>query len=194
MKKPMGTAAAIYARISSDPDREGLGVQRQEADARKLCEARGWTVVETFIDNDRTAYDQRKDRPRYRAMLDAIKDGRIDVVVAWHPDRLHRQARELVDFIDLVNEHGTHIETVTAGEYDLATASGRMQARIIGAVAEHESEHKSERIRRKLEANAAAGKHHGGSRPYGWRNDRVHLVETEAEVVRDAAERLLAGE
>jgi hypothetical protein len=100
----------------------------------------------------------------------------------------------LVPFIDLVNAHGVRVETVTAGIYDLSTPSGRMNARIVGSVAEFESEHKGERIRRKLEANAAEGKHHGGSRPYGWRTDRVTLVEEEAAAVREATSMLLAGE
>jgi site-specific DNA recombinase len=192
--KMSGDLAAIYTRISADPNGEAQGVQRQEEDARKLCAARGWTVVELFCDNDRSAFSQRKARPRYQAMLQAIRDGKVNTVVAWHPDRLHRQTRELVPFIDLVNAHRVHVETVTAGVYDLSTPSGRMQARIVGSVAEYESEHKGERIRRKLEANAAEGKHHGGCRPYGWRNDRVTLIEEEAAVVREATAMLLAGE
>jgi site-specific DNA recombinase len=186
--------AAIYTRISSDPNGDALGVQRQEDDARKRCAERGWTVVEVFCDNDRSAFNQRKARPRYKAMLDAIRDGSINVVVAWHPDRLHRQTRELVPFIDLVNAHGVHVETVTAGAYDLSTPSGRMQARIVGSVAEYESEHKAERIKRKLEANAAQGRHHGGSRPFGWRDDRVTVLEEEAAIVREATARVIAGE
>src|SRR5215212_118802 len=186
--------AGIYTRISSDANGDGLGVQRQEADARKLCAARGWTVIDVFCDNDRSAFSRGKTRPRYQAMLDAIRAGQINVVVAWHPDRIHRQTRELVGFIDLINEYGVHVETVAAGRYDLSTPSGRMNARIVGSVAEYESEHRSERIRRKLEANAAEGKHHGGSRPYGWCDDRVTLIHTEAAVVHEAADRILAGE
>jgi DNA invertase Pin-like site-specific DNA recombinase len=194
MQDARGRLAGIYTRISSDPNGQALGVQRQEDDARKLCAARGWTVVEAYCDNDRSAYSQRKQRPRYKAMLDDIKDGKINVVVAWHPDRLHRQTRELVPFIDLVNTHGVHVETVTAGVYDLSTPSGRMQARIVGSVAEYESEHKGERIRRKLEANAAEGKHHGGSRPYGWLNDRVTIAPEEAAAIRTSTAMLLGGQ
>ena len=184
----------IYTRISSDGSGEALGVARQEEDARKLCADRGWTVVEHFCDNDRSAYDPRKPRKRYREMLQAVRDERIDTIVAWHPDRLHRQTRELVGFIDLVNEHGINVETVTAGRYDLSTPAGRMNARIVGSVAEYESEHKSERIRRKLEANAAEGKHHGGSRPFGWCEDRVTVDTGEAEAVCEAARLILSGE
>lgn len=194
MEKAQGGRAAIYCRISNDEKGEGLGVARQESDGRKLCQDRGWTVVEVFSDNDKSAYDRRKPRPRYQDMLKAIEAGRIDTIVAWHPDRLHRQTRELVPFIDLVNDHNVTIQTVTAGHYDLSTPAGRMNARILGSVAEFESEHKSARIRRKLEENAVNGRHHGGSRPYGWNDDRTTVNPDEAAVVAEAAAMIIAGE
>jgi len=190
----MDRLAGIYCRISSDGTGEALGVQRQEEDARKLCADRGWTVVDVFSDNDSSAYDRRKPRKHYRRMLQAVADGRINTIVAWHPDRLHRQNRELVPFIDLINAHDVSVETITAGKYDLSTAAGRMNAQIVGSVAEYESEHKSERIRRKLEDNAAKGLHHGGSRPYGWCEDRVTVDPAEAAAVVEAAQLILAGE
>lgn len=189
----MESQVGIYLRISADTQGQGLGVERQEQDCRRLCEQHGWNVAEVYSDNDRSAYS-RKPRPAYSDMLEAIRDRRINTVVAWHPDRLHRQLRELVSFIDLVDEFGVHIETVTAGKYDLSSASGRMQAKMLGTVAEFESEHKSERIRRKLEQNAANGIHHGGSRPFGWLEDRVTLDPSEAAVVREACQLILAGE
>lgn len=185
--------AAIYLRISQDTEGQGLGVERQEEDCRKLCAARGWTVVEVYTDNDKSAYQRRKPRQEYGRMLDSIKADELDVVVAWHPDRLHRQLRELVPFIDLVIDHHVVVETVKAGIYDLSTPSGRMQAAIAGAVAEHESNHKSDRIKRKLEENRASGKHHGGSRPFGWNEDRTSIRGDEAQVVRYATDQTLAG-
>ncbi len=183
----------IYLRISSDVQGEGLGVERQETACRKLCDDRGWTVVEVFSDNDVSAYS-RKPRPRYGAMLDAVRQRHIDTIVAWHPDRLHRQMRELVPFIDLVNKYTVHIETVQAGGYDLSTPEGRLRAEITGSVAAYESGTKSARIRAKLEQNASKGKHHGGSRPFGWMDDRVTVDPLEAEVVREATALLLSGE
>lgn len=84
-------------------------------------------------------------------MIEAVRAGEINIIVAWHPDRLLRQTRELVSFIDLVNGRpGIEVQTVTAGKYDLTTPSGRFNARMLGAYMEFESDHKSARIRRKL--------------------------------------------
>src|SRR5450830_1455177 len=116
----MSTAAAIYCRISSDPEHDGLGVERQRVDCEALASRLGWTVAATFTDDDRSAYSG-KPRPAYRDLLAAIDSGTIGAVVAWHPDRLHRSPRELEGFIDLVERHGTAVQTVTAGAYDLTT-------------------------------------------------------------------------
>ncbi|HEX7590633.1 MAG TPA: recombinase family protein, partial [Candidatus Limnocylindrales bacterium] len=165
------TQAAIYCRISKDREADGLGVERQRSDCEALAARLGWTVAEnaTFIDDDRSAYSG-KPRLAYRALLAAIDSGAVGAVLAWHPDRLHRSPRELEGFIDLVVKRGTAVQTVTAGEYDLATSTGRMAARIVGAVARKESEGMSERLRRKMDELAAAGQPHaGGCRAFGYR-------------------------
>jgi DNA invertase Pin-like site-specific DNA recombinase len=188
------TSAAIYLRISQDRSGEMLGVDRQREDCEALCKRNKWTVVETFVDNDVSAYSRRKIRKGYLAMLEAVKEGRVDAVVAWHPDRLHRSTRELEDFIDIIEKSGAQVATTQAGHYDLTTPSGRMTARIVGAVAKHESEHKAERTGRQREQAARAGKYHGGRRPYGYEADGKTIREPEAELIRDGAERILAGQ
>ncbi len=182
----------IYVRISSDVFGEGLGVARQEADCRGLAERHGWSVQDVYIDNDVSAFSG-KPRPSYRRLLDDIDSGRLDGVIAWHGDRLHRSPLELETFIGLIETTGCQVATVQSGELDLTTPSGRLNARVVGSFARYESEHRSKRVRRKLEENAFAGKHHGGSRPYGWQDDRVTLELAEAANVRMAIDMLLAG-
>ncbi|WP_234384634.1 recombinase family protein [Streptomyces sp. MMG1121] len=59
-------------------------------------------------------------------------------------DRLTRSPRELEDVIDLADRQGVEL-AVVSGEIDLATPTGRMVARMLGAAARHEAEHKPER-------------------------------------------------
>jgi site-specific DNA recombinase len=186
--------AALYCRISQDGEGQGLGVARQEADCRHLAACRGWDVVEVYVDNDLSAYSG-KARPSYQRLLADIETGKVEAVVAWHPDRLHRSPVELEAFIDLVERSGVGVETVQAGRVDLASPAGRMNARMLGTVARYESEHKSDRIRRKHRELAEAGKvSGGGNRPFGFERDRVTHRPAEVELVREAARRLLAGE
>jgi len=52
-------------------------------------------------DNDVSAFSGVA-RPAYLELLERIRDGSADAVVAWHPDRLHRSLRELEEFITAV--------------------------------------------------------------------------------------------
>ena len=161
------TRAVIYLRISQDRAGAHLGVDRQREDCEALAERNGWTVVETYIDNDISAYSGKK-RPDYRQMLADLDDGTATVVIAWHTDRLHRSPTELEEYIDLSERRGVNTHTCQAGPIDLSTPSGRMTARILGAVARHESEHKGERVARARQQKALRGEWMGGIRPFGW--------------------------
>ena len=59
---------------------------------------------------------------------------------------------------------------------------------MLGGLARYESDHKSERIRRKHEELAGAGKvSGGGSRPYGYEADKLTVRPAEAAVVKECA-------
>lgn len=189
------TNVGIYARISRDRDGTGLGTKRQITDCRKKADERGWTVVDEYVDDDVSAYSGRH-RPEYERMLADIRDGRIDGVVVYHTDRLVRRSRELEDFIDLTEQHGIAQNLATvSGDIDLATGEGRLVARIHGAVAGKESDDKSRRNRRKHQELAEAGKvSGGGTRPFGYEQDRLTIRPSEARLIREATKRILAGD
>jgi len=66
---------------------------------------------------------------------------------------------------------------------------------MLGSIARYESEHRAERLRLKWDELARAGKPKGGGvRPFGFQPDRRTINEPEAALLREAAERVLAGE
>ena len=184
--------AIIYARISRDRVGAGLGVDRQRKDCLELAQRLGLQVVAVYSDNDLSAYSG-KPRPGYRRMLADLQTGRATAVLAWHTDRLHRSPRELEEYIDLCERYGVATHTVKAGPLDLATPSGRLIARQLGAHARFESEHQSERARRQKEQMARTGQWMGGRRPFGYEADGVTVRPSEAAALRQAAEEILAG-
>ena len=184
----------IYARISSDRDGDQLGVQRQIADCERLAQARGWLVADRYVDDDISAWSGAR-RPEFERLLADVRSGAIRGVLVYHLDRLTRgDLRELESFVALCEELGVELGCV-AGEVDLATSAGRLTARMLGSLARYESDHKSERIRRKhLEIAESGGVSGGGSRPYGYEDDKLTIRPSEAAVVAECAKRLLAGE
>jgi site-specific DNA recombinase len=185
------TAAGIYCRISYDPKGDRLGVDRQEPPCRDLCARKGWTVAEVYTDDDISAY-QPKHRPAYQQLLADAAAGRIQAIVAWHPDRLTRQPIENEGLIDLADRYGTLLATAQAGDQDLSTPDGRMTFRIMGAIARRESEHKAERRKLMLAQRAAGGlPNFGGQRAFGYAPGGMELDPDEAKLIREAVERLL---
>lgn len=199
-----------YVRISDDREGAGIGVDGQLAELVPLGKRLGGRILEPLVDNDLTAYDRSeryRTRPGYDRLCELLleRPGRRGVL-AWHTDRMHRTPRELEDFIDLIERTGAPVHTVKSGVIDLSHASGRMTARVHCAVARHESEHKSERVKRRIAEKAAGGEiGNGGTRPYGYR--RIYAGEgrhrrivrdevdpREADVIRQIAHRLLAGD
>lgn len=190
----MPKAAAIYARISSDPEGDRLGVTRQVEDCRAMAVRRGWPVADTYIDDDVSAYSG-KHRPEYHRLLDDMRAGTVDAVVVWHLDRLHRHPRELEEFFEVCDTAGVRSMASVTGDTDLATHDGRFLARILGAVARKESDDKSRRITRKHEEMARSGRLvRNSTRPFGYRDDFRTIEPAEAAAVREAVARLRAGD
>ena len=158
------------------------------------AERAGWPKPKVYVDNDVSAYSGRV-RPEYSRLIDGIRTGAVDGLVVWHFDRLYRSPKELETLIDLLDARpGFAIISVTAGDIDLSTASGRMMARTLCNMARFESEHKAERQRVKHRELALAGKQAGGgTRPFGFDDDRLTLNRAEAKLIREAAKSVLAG-
>lgn len=187
-------SAAVYARISSDPTGQALGVNRQLEDCRKLAESRGWTVAQEYVDNDISAYSG-KARPAYEQMLDDIRAGQRDAVIVYNLDRLTRRPMELEQFAELCDEAGLRqVATVTA-DVDLGNDDGLFMARMFAAFAAKESGRKSARLKRKARERAENGLPGGGrNRPFGYEADKITVNHAEAEIIRQMAARMLAGE
>lgn len=189
--------AVIYARLSRSDDLTGsVQTGRQVADAQAYVKRQRWQLAaEPFIDEDISASRYtRKARPGYKAMIETVERGAADTIVAYHLDRLYRRPAELEALIDLAESRGVLVVTMT-GEVDLTESSGRMVARMLVTVAAAESDNTSRRIKRQKIDEARAGKGAGG-RGLGYRpatGGTLEVVEAEAELIRQAAEDLLAG-
>jgi DNA invertase Pin-like site-specific DNA recombinase len=193
--------AAIYARISYDPDERAVGVERQREDCLRLAASRGWTVVDEYIDNNVSASKySRKARTQYLRLLDDIEAGRIDAVVIWMEDRLQRQVLELAEFLKVCDGAGVTRIASIGGEFDLSDPEQRTRLYIKAAMAEAEVEKLRRRVlRQRLQAAQNGEPHGGGRRGFGFAGAgknaiTVEQVEQERALIRDLAARVLSGQ
>lgn len=185
------TGAVIYVRISKDSEGLGLGVARQLEDARTLAQARGWTVVAEYEDNDVSAAGGVS-RSGFEAVLKALTDDRATVVIAWTLDRLTRNRRDSVRLIETAQEAKAVISLCRGADMDMSTPAGRMTADILASVARAEIETKSDRQQRAMIQRAQQGRKWWSNRPFGYNMDGTPH-EVEAPYVKAGYLTLLEG-
>ncbi len=183
------------------------GITRQKEDILALAGKLGVQVSEWYPENDTTAFKKKRIRlpngrsvwrvyrPEFRRMLADYEDGKIDGIIFYDIDRLARQPRDLEDLIDLVEYYKRPVETVT-GNIDLRTSNGRAMARVLVAMANKSSEDTARRVAREWLQAAHEGRGsrvRGERRRFGYHPDGT-INEPQAEVIRQAAKRFLAGE
>ncbi|WP_166344934.1 recombinase family protein [Phytoactinopolyspora limicola] len=200
-------AAAIYCRLSYAPDGSLEKVERQEADCRELAARLGWPVADIYPDNSRSAWQRNRKRPQWERMLADIEAGRIDGIIVYHGDRLIRQPWDLELLLKLADDRRLPLTSVT-GTRDLNSEDDRFILRIEAAQACRSSADTSRRVKRGWAARAQRGEPiGGGKRPFGWGvpsgktgktgkpiYDTTQQVPGEASVLREAADRLMAGQ
>lgn len=181
-----------YARISDDAEQLGLGVGRQQDDTRKLVDLRGWTLANTYLDNDVSAYQPKVVRPDFERLLADLETGVIQGIAVYDLDRLARQPADLERIISIYDRKPLVFATVQ-GDIDLSTPDGRTMARIMVAFANKASMDTARRVARQKLEKATNGIGFSNYRPFGWNEDRLTLNEPEAEILRQATRDVLVG-
>lgn len=186
--------AATYCRMSRAADDDQTKVDRQAEDCRRVAERMGWRVVAEYVDNNKSAWQRTRSRPDWDAMLAAVEAGTLDAIIVYHGDRLIRQPYDLEQLLQIADRRGILLASPT-GTRRLDSADDRFILRIEAAQACRESDNISRRVSRERNGRRAHGRPStGGHRAYGFEPDRVTIREFEAEIIRDLAKRLLAGE
>lgn len=201
VRKGLGRTV-IYARQSRDHTGQAAAVARQiELCTAKIHTSGGGDLLDTIVDNDVSA-SSGKPRAGYGRLLDLIRAGRVDTVVAYHIDRLLRSLLEMEHLIPLAEEHGVMIVTV-AGDVDLSTDAGRLVGRILASVAKGEVERKGKRQKDAAVQAAQMGKapSRGAFGHARWHRDKdgerwqpsPEQIAREAAAVAACYEGLLTG-
>lgn len=186
--------AGIYTRISLAVLGDNTKVDDQERICRALAGQLGWEVTDVYCDHSKSAWQKNRKRPAWNRMLADVDSGRINAIIVYHGDRLVRRPEDLADLIRLADSKGVKLANPT-GMYDLDKS--RLEPWIRAAFAEEESQRTSERRKdqyRRWRAEGRVRPGGRGGRPYGFETDGITHIPAETTVIREMAERVLAGE
>jgi len=157
--------AVIYCRVSTeDQAKEGFSLAAQEARLRSYCEAKGWNVIETYVDEGHSG--RTEGRPAYQKMLSSRDSW--DVMVVLKMDRIHRNSKNFTQMMDHLKDWGKEFTSMQES-FDTTTAMGRFVMDIIQRIAQLESEQIGERVKFGMTQKAIEGNGYlGFNTPYGY--------------------------
>jgi site-specific DNA recombinase len=183
--------AAIYARVSSDRQKEEGTIASQRAALLEYAQANELMVPPEWIFEDEGYSGAVLARPALERLRDLAVEGQIEIVVVYAPDRLSRKYAYQVLLIEEFARSG--VETMFVKAPSAQTPEDRLLLQFQGMIAEYERAQIAERTRRGIRHRAKEGLVNVlSSAPYGYRYIRktehsqayFAVEETQAEVVR----------
>lgn len=196
----METRVAVYARVSSEAQRKERTIESQLREVPAFCVARGWTIVETYVDDGKSAATGKR-RDTFERLLADTEAGRFDVVAVIAQDRVTRTMswRERGAILGTLQESNVLLAIATTGQVlDLRTDAGSLLAGI-GAhqAGSANAQRVADTMRGKRELVERGGKPQG-STPIGLLYDRDREVWALDPVwsvaIREIHERVARGE
>ncbi len=183
--------AAIYARVSSEQQREANTIASQTAALIEFAQRHDLEVPKEWVFEDDGYSGATLERPGLERVRDLAAEGQIQVVLAYSPDRLSRKYAYQILLIEELARNG--VETLFIKAPQGSSPEDQLLVQFQGMIAEYERAQILERSRRGKRHRAQSGEVSVMSgAPYGYRYIRktdeapaaYAVIEAEARVVR----------
>ena len=176
--------AGIYIRVSTeDQAREGFSLGEQQEKLEQLCKYKDYKVFKIYKDAGISAKDMEH-RPAFQQMLQDMRAGNINYIVAYKLDRVTRSVRDLEVLISDLEKHNCYL-VCDRDDVNTSTANGRFFVRMLTVLSQLEIEIVSERTKFGLTGAIKLG-HIPGTCPLGYKRDeskKVIIDETTKDVI-----------
>ena len=150
-----------YSRVSTASQASsGLGLAAQRERAESYAVAMGYVPVSSVTDEGVSGSVPPEERPGLGPALEALKDGRADVLITASLSRLGRRVTDVLALADRAHREGWALAVLDLS-LDTASPTGRFTLTILAAVAELEREQTRQRTRDALQAAKARGQRLG---------------------------------
>lgn len=187
----MNRTAAVYARVSTDRQKEQDTIASQKAALLEYAQANQFLVPPEWVFTDEGYSGTVLARPGLERLRDLAAEGQIAAVLVYAPDRLSRKYAYQALLTEEFARHG--VETIFIKSPTARTPEEALLVQFQGIIAEYERAQIVERTRRgKRHRAKASSVSVMAVAPYGYRYIKktehsqgyFAVQESEAEVVR----------
>src|SRR5262245_15537692 len=165
MEKQM-KAAAIYARVSSDKQKEEKTIASQTAALTEFARKEGYDVPREWIFEDEGFSGASLVRPGLERLRDLAAEGQLEAILVYSPDRLSRKYAYQILLTEEFARNGVEMVFVKAPKSD--TPEDQLLLQFQGMIAEYERAQILERSRRGKRHRARQGQVSVLGAPYGY--------------------------
>jgi len=170
-------AAATYARVSSEQQKEENTIASQTAALIEFAREQGYGVPDEWVVEDEGFSGASLLRPGLERLRDLAAEGHIQAVLIHAPDRLSRKYAYQVLLTEEFARHG--VETIFLKAPHSGTPEDQLMLQFQGMIAEYERAQILERSRRGKRHRAKAGEVSVlGGAPYGYRYIRLEQTQS----------------
>ncbi|HUD44474.1 MAG TPA: recombinase family protein [Patescibacteria group bacterium] len=164
----------LYARKSSEDDeRQAMSIDSQVKEMTDLAQKEGLIIKE--VRRESHSAKESGQRAVFKQLLSEIREGVFTGILTWAPDRLSRNAGDLGQLVDLMDQGKlTHIKTFTQAFSD--TPSDKFLLMILCSQAKLENDQKGVNVKRGIRAKCEMGWRPGMS-PIGYYNRAMNGIK-----------------
>ena len=174
----------IYSRVSTDKQ----STASQLSELREYCQRRGWPEAEIIED---TISGTKAARAGLDDIMQRVRRGRVDVVLAFKLDRLARSLSHLVQMTEEFARHGVALIIPSQGlDTSSDSPAGKLQLQVLAAVGEFERSLIVERVNAGLAAARSRGVKLGRKRTLDAFKPQVAALVAEGKSARKIADEL----
>jgi site-specific DNA recombinase len=157
----------VYARVSSDRQKEEQTIRSQLEEIHTFAAEHGWPVEQRHIYVDEACSGYYFDRPGLDRLRDAARDGLLDLILVHDPDRLARRYAYQVLLLEELQRWGVAVRFLKQPPAD--SPDQRLLVQVQAAIAEYERARIQERTRRGRLFWARQGRPVSAKVPFGYR-------------------------
>ena len=187
----------IYARKSTESEeRQAKSLGDQIIECEKLVENKELKVLNKPYSpiEEKQSAKEPDIRPKFRKMLDDIKLGKFDGIIAWHPDRLARNMKDAGEITDLIDKQ--IIKDLQFSSFTFEnTPSGKMLLGIAFVLSKQYSDKLSVDVKRGMRRRIEEGKYLSKAK-HGYYRDRNQMLRPDGNnfaLLKDAWQLRLEG-
>ncbi|MBI4158445.1 MAG: recombinase family protein [Candidatus Yanofskybacteria bacterium] len=165
---------AAYRRKSTDDERQVLSLRSQKDE----MERRFPHMKTVELDPESVSAFKPYKRPVFKKMLEMVEAGKVQGIVAWHPDRLSRNPIDAAQIIYLLDTGKLKDLKFCSYHFD-NSPEGKMMLQIVMSQSKYSSDKLSKDVKRGMDTKANTSGYRPGLAPLGYLNSNTNIRGTE---------------